>query len=173
MAQPAVEPKADVTGGGPTAFPEVDAFLDGLADKNGALIPTLHKAQETYGYLSKEVQLYIANKLQIPAAKVYGVATFYSLFSMEKRGQYRVNICMGTACYVRNAEAVLKEFANELNIEVKQTTEDGLFTVDGVRCVGACGLAPVVMVNDKVFGRVATADVKGIVEEYLEKGSTE
>ena len=159
MAQPAV----DVL----TSFPEVDAFLDDLADKNGALIPTLHKAQEVYGYLPKEVQLYIAQKLQIPAAKVYGVATFYSLFSLEKRGQYRINVCMGTACYVRAAEAVLKEFANELKVDVKATTEDGLFTVDGVRCVGACGLAPVVMVNDKVYGRVAPADVKGIVEEYL------
>lgn len=154
-------------------FPEVDEFLASLTDKNGALIPTLHRAQETYGYLPKEVQLYIAQKLQIPAAKVYGVATFYSLFSLEKRGQYRINVCMGTACYVRNAEAVLKEFANELKVEIKATTEDGLFTVDGVRCVGACGLAPVVMVNDKTYGRVATADVKGIVEEYLELGSVE
>jgi len=157
----------------PLAFPEVDEFLNGLTDKNGALIPALHKAQEAYGFLSKEVQQYIAHKLQIPAAKVYGVATFYSLFSMERRGQYRINVCMGTACYVRSAEAVMKEFAKELNIEVKETTEDFMFTVDGVRCVGACGLAPVVMVNDKVYGRVGTADVKGIVEEYLALGSTE
>ena len=156
-----------------TTFPEVDAFLDSLPDKNGALIPTLHKAQEAYGYLPKEVQLYIAQKLKIPAAKVYGVATFYSLFSMEKRGKYRINVCMGTACYVRNAEALLKEFANELNTEVKATTEDGLFTVDGVRCVGACGLAPVVMINEKTYGRIGPADVKGIVEEYLEVGSVE
>lgn len=156
-----------------TAFPEVDAFLDSLSDKKGALIPTLHKAQEAYGYLPKEVQLYIAQKLEIPAAKVYGVATFYSLFSMEKRGKYRINVCMGTACYVRSAEAVLKEFAGELHIDVKATTEDGLFTVDGVRCVGACGLAPVVMVNEKVYGRVAPADVKNIVEECLEMGSVE
>ena len=156
-----------------TTFPEVDAFLESLTDKNGALIPTLHRAQETYGYLPKEVQLYIAQKLKIPAAKVYGVATFYSLFSLEKRGQYRINVCMGTACYVRSAEAVLKEFANELKVDIKATTEDGLFTVDGVRCVGACGLAPVVMVNEKVYGRVAVADVKGVVEEYLEIGSVE
>ena len=154
-----------------TEFPEVDAFLDSLPDKNGALIPTLHKAQEAYGYLPKEVQLYIAQKLEIPAAKVYGVATFYSLFSMEKRGQFRINICMGTACYVRSAEAVLKGFIKELNTDVKSITDDGLFTVDGVRCVGACGLAPVVMVNEKVYGRVAPADVKGIVEEYLKAGS--
>ena len=159
MAQPAVETL--------TSFPEVDAFIDSLADKKGALIPALHKAQEVYDYLPKEVQLHIAQKLQIPVAKVYGVATFYSLFSLEKRGKYRINVCMGTACYVRSAEAVLKEFANELNIEVKETTEDGMFTVDSVRCVGACGLAPVVMINDDIFGNVGTADVKGIVKEYL------
>ena len=154
-----------------TTFPEVDEFLKSLPDKNGALIPTLQKAQETYGYLPKEVQLHIAQQLKIPASKVYGVATFYSLFSLEKRGQYRINVCMGTPCYVRSAEAVLKEFSNELKTEIKATTEDGLFTVDGVRCVGACGLAPVVMVNEKVYGRVSPADVKGIVEEYLEIGS--
>ncbi|MCL1988934.1 MAG: NAD(P)H-dependent oxidoreductase subunit E [Firmicutes bacterium] len=150
-----------------TNFTEIDTFIDGLPDKNGALIPALHKAQEAYGYLPKEVQLHIAKRLQIPAAKVYGVATFYSLFSLEKKGKYRINVCMGTACYVRSAEVVLKEFAKELKVDIKATTDDGLFTVDGVRCVGACGLAPVVMVNDKVFGRVATADVRGIVEEYL------
>ena len=154
-------------------FPEVDEFLATIKDKNGALIPTLHHAQEAYGYLPKDVQLYIAQQLKIPAAKVYGVATFYSLFSLTKRGKYRVNVCMGTACYVRNAEAVLKEFAKELDIEVKATTEDGMFTVDGVRCVGACGLAPVVMVNDRVFGRIGTADVKGVVDEYLALGSVE
>jgi NADH-quinone oxidoreductase E subunit len=150
-------------------FPEVDSFLDGLPDKNGALIPTLHMAQETYGYLSKEVQLYIAHKLQIPAAKVYGVATFYSLFSMEKRGKFRINVCMGTACYVRGAEAVLAEFKKELGVEYGQVTKDGLFTLDSVRCVGACGLAPVVMVNDKVYGRMKPDGVKAIIEEYLHK----
>jgi NADH:ubiquinone oxidoreductase subunit E len=159
MAQPTLEL---------VEFPEVDAFLDNLKDKNGALIPALHKAQEAYGYLPKEVQLHIAQKLQIPAAKVYGVATFYSLFSLEKKGKYRINVCMGTACYVRAAGAVLDEFAKELNIDVKATTPDGLFTVDSVRCVGACGLAPVVMINDDVYGNVGTADVKGIVEGYQE-----
>lgn len=167
MTQAAIDPKADATG----MFPEVEAFIDGLTDKNGALIPTLHMAQETYGYLSKEVQLFIARKLQIPAARVYGVATFYSLFSLEKRGEYRINICLGTACFVRGAETVLKEFEKELSIDARQTTDDGLFTLDSIRCVGACGLAPVVMVNDKVYGRVKPEDVKHIVEEHLSKGS--
>ena len=149
------------------SFPEVEKYIDGLADISGALIPALHLAQETYGYLSKEVQLFIAQKLQIPAARVYGVATFYSLFSMEKRGKYRINVCMGTACYVRNAENLIKEFEKELSITSKQTTEDGMFTLDSVRCVGACGLAPVVMVNEKVYGRVKESEIKQIVEEQL------
>jgi NADH:ubiquinone oxidoreductase subunit E len=88
---------------------------------------------------------------------------------MEKRGKYRINVCLGTPCYVRNAEALVREFSKELNVEAKKTTEDGLFTVDAVRCVGACGLAPVVMVNDKVFGRVTPADCKKIVEEHMQK----
>jgi NADH-quinone oxidoreductase E subunit len=163
MAQTAIDPKAETAGN----FPEVEAYIDGLADKNGALIPTLHFAQETYGYLSKEAQLFISQKLGIPAAKVYGVATFYSLFSMEKRGQYRINVCLGTACFVRGSENVLKEFEKELSIQAKQTTKDGMFTLDSIRCVGACGLAPVVMVNDKVYGRVKPSDVKRIVEEQL------
>jgi NADH:ubiquinone oxidoreductase subunit E len=163
MTQAAIDPKADAEG----MFPEVAAYIDGLADKNGALIPTLHFAQETYGFLSKEVQLFIAHQLQIPAAKVYGVATFYSLFSMEKRGQYRINVCLGTACFVRGAENVLKEFEKELSVQAKHTTEDGMFTLDSIRCVGACGLAPVVMVNEKVYGRVKPSDVKHIVEEHL------
>ncbi|MCL2708059.1 MAG: NAD(P)H-dependent oxidoreductase subunit E [Defluviitaleaceae bacterium] len=157
-----IDPKTEAA-----EFPEVEAFIEGLEDKNGALIPTLHMAQETYGYLSKEVQLFISQKLQIPAARVYGVATFYSLFSMEKRGVNRVNICMGTACFVRGADGVLNAFAKELRVEPKQTTEDGMFTLDSVRCVGACGLAPVVMVNDKVYGRVKSTDIKHIVEEHL------
>ena len=162
MSQAAIDPKAEAAG----AFPEVEAFIGGLADRDGALIPVLHMAQETYGYLSKEVQLFIAHRLQIPAARVYGVATFYSLFSMEKRGQNRINVCMGTACFVKNAESVLKELSKELRVSPTETTQDGLFTLDSVRCVGACGLAPVVMVGEKVYGRVKPADVKGIVDEY-------
>ncbi len=153
------------------SFPEVEEYIDSLADKDGALIPVLHFAQNTYGYLPKDVQLFIARKLRIPAAKVYGVATFYSLFSLEKKGSYRVNVCLGTACYVRGAEAVLKEFESELKINSKETTPDGVFTLDSVRCVGACGLAPVVMVNEKVYGRVTTGEVRSIVEYHLAEGN--
>jgi len=169
MAQSAIPQNAETDG----LFPEVAKYIDALTDRDGALIPVLHFAQETYGYLPKDVQLFIARKLGVPAAKVYGVATFYSLFSMEKRGRYRVNVCLGTACYVRGAEAVLKEFENDLKIGSKQTTDDGMFTLDSVRCVGACGLAPVVMVNDKVYGRVTPGEVRSIVEHYVVAGHEE
>jgi len=150
-----------------STFPEIDAFMDSLTDKNGALIPTLHKTQEIYGYLPKDVQLHIARKLNIPAAKVYGVATFYSLFSLEKLGKYRINVCTGTACFVRGADKVLSDFERELGISAKQTSEDGLFTLNGVRCVGACGLAPVIMVNEKFYGRLSShEDVKEITDKY-------
>jgi len=154
-----------------TLFPEVDRYIDGIENKNGALIPVLHMAQETYGFLSKEVQLHIAQRLHIPAAKVFGVSTFYSFFTMKKKGRFKVNVCMGTACFVRGAETVLKEFEKQLSVPAKSTTEDGIFTLDSVRCVGACGLAPVVMVNEKVYGRVKTDDVINIVEEYLGKAA--
>jgi NADH:ubiquinone oxidoreductase subunit E len=148
---------------------ELDAFYESLADKNGALIPMLHKAQEVFGYLSEETQLYIARSLKIPASKVFGVVAFYSLFNTEPKGKYRINVCMGTACYVLGAEKLLESFESELEIKRSETTEDGMFTIDAVRCIGTCGLAPAVMVNDKVFGRVKTDDVKNIIEEYLHK----
>ncbi|MDR2648463.1 MAG: NAD(P)H-dependent oxidoreductase subunit E [Clostridiales bacterium] len=161
MAQESVEVRE--------SYPELDAFYDSLSDKNGALIPMLHRAQGEYGYLSQDVQLYVAHKLGVPASKVYGVATFYSLFNLERKGQYKINVCLGTACYVRGSEAVLEAFEKELNIKRSETTSDGLFTLASIRCVGACGLAPVVMVGEKVYGRVTPDDVKGIVDEYLGK----
>jgi NADH-quinone oxidoreductase E subunit len=153
-----------------SSYPEIDAFYDSLPDKSGALIPLMHEAQEEYGFLSRDLQLYIARKLDIPASKVYGVATFYSLFNLEKKGQFRINVCLGTACYVRGSEHILEEFEKQLGIKNNETTKDGMFTLGSIRCVGACGLAPVVMVNDRVYGRVTTEEVKNIVEEYLAKG---
>jgi len=152
------------------SFPEIDEYIDSLPDINGALIPVLHRAQEEYGYLSREIQLHVARRLRVPASKVFGVATFYSLFSLEKKGKYRINVCLGTACFVRGAEAIVREFEKDLGIKATETTEDSLFTLDSIRCVGACGLAPVVMVNDRVYGRVKPEDVKGIVEDHLRKG---
>ena len=130
------------------------------------LINVLHKCQEHFGYLPAEVQEVISNELVVPVAKIYGVVTFYSFFTMTPKGKHPVSICMGTACYVRGAEKVLDEFKKELGLQVGQTTGDGKFSLSSLRCVGACGLAPVVMVGNKTYGRVAPDDVRNIIKEY-------
>jgi NADH-quinone oxidoreductase subunit E/NADP-reducing hydrogenase subunit HndA len=130
------------------------------------LINVLHKCQENFGYLPAEVQEVVSEALDVPVARIYGVVTFYSFFSMTPKGKHPVSICMGTACYIRGAEKVLEEFKKELCIQVGQTTKDGKFSLSSLRCVGACGLAPVVLVGDKTYGRVAPDDVKNILREY-------
>lgn len=132
----------------------------------GELINVLHKAQGIFGYLPAEVQEAVAKELDVPLAHVYGVVTFYSFFTMQPRGQYPIAICLGTACYVRGAEKVLEEFKKRLNIQVGETSPDGKFSLSCLRCVGACGLAPVVMIGEKVYGRVAPDGVKDILDEY-------
>ncbi|HAF29227.1 MAG TPA: NADH-quinone oxidoreductase subunit NuoE [Bacteroidales bacterium] len=138
-------------------------------NKPGELINVLHKTQESFGYLPAEVQEVVAQELSVPVAKVYGVVTFYSFFTMLPKGKHPISICTGTACYVRGAENVLQEFKRQLNIEVGQTTDDGKFSLSCLRCVGACGLAPVVQVGDKTYGRVSPEGVKEILAEYSEK----
>lgn len=147
-------------------FKVLEEFVNGLPNKEGALIEVLHKAQGLFGYLPQEVQAFVAEKLNIPVSKVYGVVTFYSYFTIEPRGEYVVNVCMGTACFVRGAGDVLKEFEKKLNVKTGETTADGKFTVGSLRCVGACGLAPVVTVNDKVYGHVTVDQVDKILAEY-------
>lgn len=132
----------------------------------GELINVLHKTQEFFGYLPAEVQEEVAEGLNIPVARVYGVVTFYSFFTMLPKGRYPISICTGTACYVRGAEKVLDEFKRILKVSVGETTPDGKFSITCLRCVGACGLAPVVMVGDKTYGRVTTDGVKDILKEY-------
>lgn len=144
-------------------FQELDGFIAGLINKESELITILHKAQEIFGYLPKEVQLYISRKLQIPAAKVNGVVTFYSYFTEEPRGEHIISVCMGTACFVRGAEPIMNELEDQLKIKSGQTTADDKFSLDGLRCVGACGLAPVVIVDGKVHGRVKKEQVKEIL----------
>ena len=154
-------------------FVELQSFIDGMEDKRGALIAVLHKAQHLYGYLSDEVILYISENLDIPSAKVYGVISFYSYFTMKERGKYVINVCLGTACFVRGAAAIMKEFEKELNIKAGETSADMKYTLSGLRCIGACGLAPVVMINDKVYGRVEVDQVKKIIDEYKQEVSYE
>ena len=134
----------------------------------GELINVLHKTQGTFGYLPAEVQEVIARELNVSVAKVSGVVTFYSFFTMLPKGKYPISICTGTACYVRGAEKVLEEFKKELEVKVGETTGDGKFSISCLRCVGACGLAPVVLVGDKTYGRVAPEMVKDILAEYDE-----
>mgnify|MGYP006282204351 FL=1 len=132
----------------------------------GELINVLQQTQEHFGYLPAEVQEAVANELGLPVAKVYGVVTFYSFFTMIPQGEHPISICTGTACYVRGADNVLQEFKRQLGIEVGETTEDGKFSLNCLRCVGACGLAPVVLVGDKTYGRVAPDGVREILAEY-------
>jgi NADP-reducing hydrogenase subunit HndA len=134
--------------------------------KPGELINVLHRVQHTFGYLPAEIQEVVANELEVPIAKVYGVVTFYSFFTMVPKGKHPVSICTGTACYVRGAENVMEEFKRELKINVGETSPDGKFSISCLRCVGACGLAPVVMVGDKTYGRVSPEMVKDIIREY-------
>lgn len=146
---------------------KIHSICDSFGNQEGELINVLHKTQETFGYLPAEVQEVIADKMEISAAKVYGVVTFYSFFTMIPKGEYPISICTGTACYVRGAETVLNEFKKQLDIEVGETSTDGKFSLSCLRCVGACGLAPVVLVGDKTYGRVAPDDVQEIISEYL------
>lgn len=133
---------------------------------SGELINILHRTQEHFGFLPQNVQECIAESLNIPVSKVYGVVTFYSLFTMTPKGKYPISICTGTACYVRGAEAIVTEFERRLKIKVGETTADGNFSLGCLRCVGACGLAPVVMIGDKIYGKVTPAEVENIIAEY-------
>lgn len=139
-----------------------------FGNQGNELINVLHQVQGKLGYLPAEVQELIAKELNVSVAKVYGVVTFYSFFTMIPMGEFPISICMGTACYVRGSEQVLTEFKRQLGIEVGQSTADGRFSLNCLRCVGACGLAPVVMVGEKVYGRVSPQMVKQIISEYKE-----
>jgi len=147
-------------------FDELEKFIDGLETTKGALIEILHKAQDIFGYLPRDVQLYVARKLGIPGAEVFGVVSFYSYFTTKPRGKHTISVCMGTACFVRGADKIIERLKEKLEIESNEITEDGLFTLKDVRCIGACGLAPVVMVDDKVYGRVKEEDLDDIINTY-------
>lgn len=148
---------------------ELEHFILQQEDKESALIGVLHKAQGLFGYLDEEIQKFIADKLEIPVSKVYGVVTFYSYFTTEPKGKYVISVCTGTACFVRGSGEILEEFKKELNIKEGETTEDNLYTLDTLRCVGACGIAPVVSVNDKVYGQFTKSQVKTLLNELREQ----
>lgn len=139
-------------------------------EQPGCLMPVLQQAQEIYGYLPIEVQAIVAEGLGISLSEVYGVATFYSQFRLNPKGIYRISICLGTACYVKGAAKVLEAVERKLGIQVGECTPDGLFSLESCRCVGACGLAPVMMINDEVFGRMTPEQVPVILEDYARRG---
>lgn len=145
---------------------ELRAICKKFNNDKGELINVLHGAQQLFGYLPAEVQEVVAEELNVSLAHVYGVVTFYSFFSMLPKGKHPISICMGTACYVRGAEKVLDEFKRLLKVKVGETTPDGKFSLSCLRCVGACGLAPVVTIGERVYGRVSAEDVKKILGEY-------
>lgn len=134
----------------------------------GALMPILQKAQEIYGYLPIEVQSIISEETGIPMEKVYGVSTFYAQFSLYPKGKYRISVCLGTACYVKGSGDVFNKLKEMLGIEEGQCTPDGKFSLDACRCIGACGLAPVMTVNDDVYGKLTNDQLKGILDKYAD-----
>ena len=157
----------------PEFYAELDAYMDGLhidADdprRKDTLIQTLHQAQEIFGFLPEEVQLHIANRFAVSHAEVSGVISFYNFFTTTPKGRFRINVCLGTACYVNGSDKVLQEFERILGIKSGQVTRDGKFSIESLRCVGACGLAPVITINDKVYGKVEAGKVREILEHYL------
>ena len=132
----------------------------------GATMPVLQAAQEIFGYLPEEVQIMVAEGLDIPLSEVYGVASFYAQFSMNPKGKYQISVCLGTACYVKGSGDIFKKLEELLGITNGECTPDGKFSLDSCRCVGACGLAPVMMINDEVYGRLTVDDVPTILAKY-------
>lgn len=144
-------------------------LLDVIAahkDERGAAIPVLHEAQDIYGYLPIEVQKIISEGLDVPLAEIYGIVTFYTQFSLNPKGEYQIGVCLGTACYVKGSGDILEEIKEILKIDVGECTPDGKFSLDATRCVGACGLAPVVTINDDVYGRLTKGEIGDILAKY-------
>ena len=153
-------------GGNGNSFPKLDEILKKYQGVEGALIPVLQDTQNTYGYLPKEVIYHIAEQLEIPVSQIYGVVTFYSQFHLTARGKHVIRVCLGTACHVRGAKAILQSIENQLAIKAGSTTPDLLFTLETVACIGACGLAPVLMINEDTYGRLTPEKTHKILSKY-------
>ncbi|MFA5929240.1 MAG: NAD(P)H-dependent oxidoreductase subunit E [Candidatus Margulisiibacteriota bacterium] len=144
-------------------------FIASWKDKPGNLIMVLHRVQEEYGYVPREVAFQLTEMLDVPLAKIYGVITFYHFFKLKKPGKNIISVCMGTACYLKGGEDLIKEFENMLGIGLNSTTADGKFSLEAVRCIGCCGLAPVMMINDKVYGNLTKEKLPAIFSQYKDK----
>ncbi|HBT49147.1 MAG TPA: NAD(P)H-dependent oxidoreductase subunit E [Caldanaerobacter subterraneus] len=148
---------------------KVEKFKKSIEDYReipGSLIAVMNDAQEIFGYLPIEVQLFISQEMKVPLTEIFGISTFYSRFTLKPSGKYKINLCMGTACYVRGAAMLLEKIKEKLGIEVGETTEDGKFSLEPTRCLGACALAPVMMINGEVFGRLTPNDVDEILKKF-------
>ncbi len=153
-----------------TMTPELKAFIAEWKSKPGNLIMVLHQVQQTYGYIPRNISIEISEMLDVPLAKIYGVVTFYNFFKLQKAGKYIIQVCMGTACYLRGGEDIINEFERQLGIGVNATTADGMFSIEAVRCLGCCGLAPVAVVNGEVHGKLDKGNVTAIIEKYRKQG---
>lgn len=132
----------------------------------GAAMPVLQAAQEIFGYLPEEVQIMVAEGLELPLSEIYGVTSFYAQFTLNPKGKYQISLCLGTACYVKGAAAILEAVEKKLGIKTGSITPDGMFSLDACRCIGACGLAPVMMINEDVYGRLTPDQIGGILDKY-------
>jgi NADH-quinone oxidoreductase subunit E/NADP-reducing hydrogenase subunit HndA len=153
-----------------TAVKQIEEIIARYQDERTPLMMILSDIQNEYGYIPLDVQEIISEKTGIRVAEIYGVVTFYSFFSLKPKGKFVVGVCLGTACYVKGSQQVLDKFSEILNIKPGETSEDGLFTLDALRCIGACGIAPAITINGKVYPKVAVNQVPGIVEEYRKLG---
>ena len=142
--------------------------IDSHKGQPGATMPVLQAAQEIFGYLPEEVQIMIAEGLDIPLSEVYGVSTFYSLFTLNPKGKYQISVCLGTACYVKGSQAILDKISERLGIGPGECSDDACFSIEACRCIGACGLAPVMTINDDVYGRLTPDQIDGILDKYLD-----
>lgn len=148
-------------------FRELDKVLEEVKDIQGPLMPVLTKAQQIFGCVPYDVQKYVSEKLDIPMSDIYGVITFYSQFSLEPKGDYVIGVCMGTACYVKNAQPILDKIGDIIHAKPGETSKDGKFTLEATRCIGACGLAPVITINEEVYGKLEVDDVDDIMKKYI------
>ncbi len=152
--------------GTPQQEEELRKVIEAHKGQPGATMPVLQAAQEIFGYLPEEAQIIIAEGLDIPLSEVYGVASFYAQFSMNPKGKHQISLCLGTACYVKGAGDLLEEVEKKLGIKAGGITPDGLFSLDACRCIGACGLAPVMMIDEQVYGRLTTDQIGPILAQY-------
>lgn len=147
-------------------FDELKKYIDSVKNSQGVTMQILQKAQSIFGYLPLEVQQFISDETNIPLADIYGVVTFYTQFSIEEKGKHTIGVCLGTACYVRGSQDILDKLSEELKIPVGKTTEDKLFTLEATRCLGCCGLAPVMIIDDEVYGKLEAKKIPEILKKY-------